>query len=181
MFGNLFDWQIPVRRPNNIPVNVTTVDSLTPPIEPREPQQNSSEIASDTTQSSDSLREETSYSSSELDTPAYQSRKRKEPPSTLQRGQEDEYGDVELRDILRDNQRNREALEEKRMKIEADNQRELFMMRIRHEKEMHERRIQHEKERDERRIQHQMERDERKRRLVEKLFSMIKEEIESNE
>lgn len=165
MFGQLFGWQMPVRQPNNTPV--ITVDS-TPPIEPRASQQNGPEIAPDITQSSDSGREETSYSSSELDTPIYQSRKRKEPPSTLQREQEDRYESVDRREMLRANQSTWEALEEKRMKIEADIQRELFVMRIQHEKELEERRIQHEKER-----------DERKHRLTESLFSIIMEELRS--
>ena len=71
--------------------------------------------------------------------------------------------------MLKVDQSTWEALEEKRMKIEADTQRELFLMRIQHEKELDERRFQHEKERDERRY-----------RLTESLFSIIMEELRSN-
>lgn len=168
MFGRLFGWQMPVRQSNNTPV--IAGDSLMPPNEfQASSQQNGPEIVLDITQGPDSGREDTSNSVSELITPIYQSRKRKEPPTTSQGRTSVNGHGVGLQDMFKVDQSTWEALEEKRMKIEADTQRELFLMRIQHEKELEERRIQHEKERDERRY-----------RLTESLFSIIMEELRSN-
>ena len=150
---------MPVRQPSNS-IPVIAIDSLTPPnpnkfqaLQPNVPQ-----IAPNTTQCPDSGREDTSNPTSELN----QSQKRKEPPTTSQREMAANSNGVDLQDMFNVDRSTLENREVKRMKMEADSKRELFLLQIQYEKEREARNHQWEKELQERRHKWEKELEERR-------------------
>lgn len=69
------------------------------------------------------------------------------------------------------------AQEEKRVKLEADNKRELYILQCQQEKERDERMALREREREERQFQWEREREERQHELLKNLLATVIKEI----
>lgn len=174
-------------RPNNTPV--ITVDSLHTNDEPSHSQNNLSiepELFVNSMEWPDSDRDDNDnnddlLSSNNESTPtplSSHSRKRKEPASTPhQRGKRD----IDLHHMFELNWSQWAAQEEKRVKMEADSKRELYILQCQQEKERDERMALREREREERQYKWQREqekeREERQHELLKNLLTTVIKEI----